>query len=187
MRGIVDLVGDARREFPQRGEFFRLNDLLLRVLFQEVVALDYRRHHGIEGLAEIPQLVLGVDGDLDGVVALGDFLRRVDQDVDRVQEVLDEVNRKTDGDEQGYDDDDQEQDGGFFLDVVELVLDDADIENADHLAMQIVDRAVGRNIPVVDHEGLVEPQLPALEHLLVNLLRYARSNGAYSVLPQDVG
>ena len=57
-------------------------------------------------------------------------------------------------------------------------LEIADVQHADALAARVDQRLVGRDIPVVDDEGAVQPGAAAAEHRVAHHLRHAGADGA---------
>ena len=55
------------------------------------------------------------------------------------------------------------------------------VQHADALAVSVGDGLVGRDVPIVDDEGIVDPGVAPLEHAGAHHLRYA---GAQRTLPR---
>ena len=61
------------------------------------------------------------------------------------------------------------------------------VEHADARALAVVQRLVGRDIPVVDHKSPVQPGLAAHQHRLAHGLRHAGADGALVLEQAHIG
>ncbi|GAB1459522.1 hypothetical protein MASR2M50_12960 [Thauera sp.] len=66
-------------------------------------------------------------------------------------------------------------------------LEKADIEHADAIPAAVEHRFVGRHVPVVDHEGGLQPGPAVVEHVRAHLVRGARAEGARALEQAHVG
>ncbi|MEY9412088.1 hypothetical protein ABH989_006554 [Bradyrhizobium ottawaense] len=81
------------------------------------------------------------------------------------------------------DDDHQRLVFGF----AERLLQKADIEHADPLAITVDQRLVSGDVPVIDHESTVEPGVPVAQHGRAHRRRHARAERAPSLEQTDIG
>ncbi|MCY1296018.1 hypothetical protein D9M70_453840 [compost metagenome] len=61
------------------------------------------------------------------------------------------------------------------------------VEHADALAAAVSDRLIGAHVPVVDHEGQVQPFLAAQQHLVAYLARDPRAQRALAMEQPHIG
>ena len=80
--------------------------------------------------------------------------------------------------------DDQQR---LILGVAEGFLQKADIEHADTLAIGVDERLVGRDVPVVDDEGAVQPGAPLAHHRRADRRRHPRTQRAPPLEQADIG
>ena len=209
---IIDFMGDAGGNFPDRGEFFGHDELLggrlqLQIgVFEVSGALAHPRVQFLVPLAQLAVALLdlveqGIEvkrhaADLvarcrqfgaGGQVAALHFGDRRRDAFERHEYRLRPAQENRHGRCRDHDECERNDQERLKLRVVERFLQKSDIEHADALAIAVDERLVGRNVPVVDDEGAVEPGAPLTHHCRADRCRYAGPERAPALEQPDIG
>src|SRR3972149_364933 len=179
--------GHAGGQLPGDPQPLGLPNPALGKFPQLLVPLLQRGGHGVEGVCEVLQFIVSFCRDPPIQPAVRHLPRGGSQPGEGGRDPAEDVVGERHGEQPAGQGDGQEGADGPPADVHVLLLQHPPVPDAARLAVNVADGLVGRDVPVVHHEGAGGPALSLADHAAVDIRGDARADRPTAVGVRDVG